>query len=772
MTRVSQNRISVFLAVGFTVSLLLVEIVDGASLYWTDERGIHHSDLDGQNPRTIVPIPITSIGSMAVDEIDNKIYYADFYGKRILRSNLDGTELENVITSGLWAPSNIVVDSSRRKVYWLDQFEIYRANLDGTDIEMLLESYEPFDLAIDEQAGKIYWLFFYPKGPNRLGQANLDGTDIKTVIVWERAYGLSCPSPNTTAIDADAQKIYFTINSCPWEKSTIQRANMDGTDIEVVLELERNDFSRGIAVDPKSGKVFWSEPKMGTLYRANLDGSDVEIIVQQNRVGAMTLHRGNAKVYWANSWEDITVHRANFDGSGHEVVWQTSPRQFFGIDLDKSRGHIYWASVNRLGSEKRGEILRANLDGTAVESLIAKGIEHLAGIAVDERGEKIYWVDAYWATNNNKKISRANLDGSNPEDLVIDGIVMGRDIEVDTESGKIYWVNLRQGLHRANLDGTVVEVLIGNLVGIRGIGIDQIGEKIYWTQDKGFENTIQVANLNGMNQKTLVTVDRGGWWHDIDLDNTNQKMYWVDQPKGLIQRANLDGSDVEIVLSDLATPKYIALDLTPESVVDVNQDGIVNIQDLVLVASQFGQLGQNRADINHDRVVNILDLVLVAAAFENVVVAPPVKPQVLQTLAPADIQQWLADAKALGETDPTVKRGIAILEQLLAVLSERPAIPEQTSLLPNYPNPFNPETWIPYQLAEAAEVTMKIYDTHGLMVRELELGYQPAGKYDTRNRAAYWDGRNEQEERVASGIYFCTLRAGDFATTQKMSLSK
>ena len=244
MTRVSQNRISVFLAVGFAISLLLVEIVDGASLYWTDERGIHRSDLDGQNPRTIVPIPITSIGSMAIDEIDNKIYYADFYGKRILRSNLDGTELENVITSGLWAPISIVVDSSRRKVYWIDQFEIYRANLDGTDIEMLLESSEPSDLAIDEQAGKIYWLYQYTKNPPSLGQANLDGTDEKRVIVWDNE------NPLAIAINADAQKVYFI------RDRAIQRANMDGTDIEVVLELERSDFSRGIAVDPKSGKVF------------------------------------------------------------------------------------------------------------------------------------------------------------------------------------------------------------------------------------------------------------------------------------------------------------------------------------------------------------------------------------------------------------------------------------------------------------------------------------------------------------------------------------
>ena len=681
MTRVSQNRISVFLAVGFAISLLLVEIVDGASLYWTDERGIHRSDLDGQNPRTIVPIPITSIGSMAIDEIDNKIYYADFYGKRILRSNLDGTELETVITSGLWAPSSIVVDSSRRKVYWIDQFEIYRANLDGTDIEMLLESSEPSDLAIDEGAGKIYWLYQYTKNPPSLGQANLDGTDIKTVIVWDRAYGLSCPSPKAIAIDADAQKIYFTINSCPLEKSAIQRANMDGTDIEVVLELERNDFSFYVfvAVEPKSGKVYWSEPDMGTLYRANLDGSDVEIIVQQNRVGAMTLHRGNAKVYWANHFQDTTVHRANFDGSGHEVVWQTSPPQFFGIDVDESRGHIYWASVNRWKSEKRGEILRANLDGTAVESIIAKGIEHPEGIAFDELDEKIYWVDTHWKTHKIRKISRANLDGSSPEDLVIDGIGRAGDIEVDIESGKMYWVDVDRGIYHANLDGTVVEMLIGNLDGIYGVGIDQIGEKIYWTDIEGPENTIRMANLNDGDLETLVKQERPGWWYDIDLDNTNQKMYWVNRHKGLIQRANLDGSDVEIVLSDLAKPKYIALDLVTKGVVAVEPEGKAIVS--------WGDIRQNR-------------------------------------------------------------------------------------LLQNYPNPFNPETWIPYQLAEAAEVTMKIYDANGVMVRALELGYQPAGKYDTRNRAAYWDGRNEQEERVASGIYFCTLTAGDFAATRKMLINK
>ena len=99
-------------------------------------------------------------------------------------------------------------------------------------------------------------------------------------------------------------------------------------------------------------------------------------------------------------------------------------------------------------------------------------------------------------------------------------------------------------------------------------------------------------------------------------------------------------------------------------------------------------------------------------------------------------------------------------------------VPETTALLPNYPNPFNPETWIPYRLAESAEVTLSIYSLNGNRVRTLALGHQPAGFYESRSRAAYWDGRNATGERVASGVYFYTLTAGDFAATSKMLILK
>ena len=101
-----------------------------------------------------------------------------------------------------------------------------------------------------------------------------------------------------------------------------------------------------------------------------------------------------------------------------------------------------------------------------------------------------------------------------------------------------------------------------------------------------------------------------------------------------------------------------------------------------------------------------------------------------------------------------------------------PVIPEDTALLANFPNPFNPETWVPYQLAKPAEVTLTIYDIRGVVVRELKLGHQAAGFYHSRSRAIHWDGRNMFGEKVATGVYFYTLKAGDYTATRKLLIRK
>ena len=114
-----------------------------------------------------------------------------------------------------------------------------------------------------------------------------------------------------------------------------------------------------------------------------------------------------------------------------------------------------------------------------------------------------------------------------------------------------------------------------------------------------------------------------------------------------------------------------------------------------------------------------------------------------------------------------VKSGILEMQDLIVY-----EIPAETELLRNFPNPFNPETWIPYHLSEDADVNLTIYDISGEVVRDIDVGHQTAAKYDTSAKAIYWDGRNRFGEQVASGIYFYHLDAGDFSGTRKMVILK
>ena len=201
---------------------------------------------------------------------------------------------------------------------------------------------------------------------------------------------------------------------------------------------------------------------------------------------------------------------------------------------------------------------------------------------------------------------------------------------------------------------------------------------------------------------------------------------------------------------------------------DVNGDGVVNLLDLIFVGYILeNEVPDLTADVNRDGVVSIQDLVLVAGIFGYTAAAPSASSQVPETLTAIEVQQWLTDAKTLEVTDPIMERGIAVLQQLLVSLT-----PTETQLLANYPNPFNPETWIPYRLAEDAFVTLTIYDQAGQVVRTIDVGYQVAAAYERRSKAIYWDGRNQVGETVASGVYFYHLSAGDYSATRKMLILK
>ena len=206
----------------------------------------------------------------------------------------------------------------------------------------------------------------------------------------------------------------------------------------------------------------------------------------------------------------------------------------------------------------------------------------------------------------------------------------------------------------------------------------------------------------------------------------------------------------------------------PPRAEDVNRDGFVDILDLVAVASGLGNEGRSSfTDVNGDGVVNIQDLVLVATAFDDDAAAPSPLREASRALTAVDIQNWLTAARSIEDKDAIVKRGIVVIEGLLESLT-----PRATALLLNYPNPFNPETWIPYRLAEDAHVALTIYDIVGGLVRRLEMGHQSAGYYTDRGNAAYWDGRNSNGESVASGVYFYELATPSFRSLRRMVIVK
>ena len=131
------------------------------------------------------------------------------------------------------------------------------------------------------------------------------------------------------------------------------------------------------------------------------------------------------------------------------------------------------------------------------------------------------------------------------------------------------------------------------------------------------------------------------------------------------------------------------------------------------------------------------------------------------------LQEQIALLVATGDRSPAAIKTLIYLQQLLAT-----ARPEKTQLLANYPNPFNPETWIPYELATDTNVRITIYNAQGVVIRTLQLGQQSAGYYTDRERAAHWDGRNALGEQVSSGVYFYQLETDAMSLMRKMVILK
>ena len=437
------------------------------------------------------------------------------------------------------------------------------------------------------------------------------------------------------------------------------------------------------------------------------------------------------------------------------------------IAVDASNGKVYW--TEKTGGS-RGTINSANLDGTGVTELTSI-LSVPMGIAVDATGSNLYW------TNARGRIQRANLDGSGIQNVVQD---LSGPTDIVVSNGFIYWTEGRNSVRRVNVSGQkIVGDVAANLGTVGSLAVG--GGKVYWTEMTAEGGgTINSANLDGTGATELASILATPM--GIAVDTAGRKLYWTNA-RGRVQRANLNGSGITNVVDGLGSPGDIVLSnsisapmmttpTTPMTVsyakYDVNKDGTVDNTDAGLVIDALGT-SNARYDVNGDGAVNFLDVVLVFDnRDDNVAGAPTLFGMKLSAVQIDIIQEQVDLLIATNDRSPAALRTLVYLQQLLVTETR----PEKTQLFANYPNPFNPETWIPYELATDTHVKITIYNTQGVVIRTLQFGHQSAGYYTERDRAAYWDGRNALGEQVASGVYFYQLETDEMSSMRKMVILK
>ena len=279
------------------------------------------------------------------------------------------------------------------------------------------------------------------------GETN-SGNNCSSAVTVTVSATVTQPDPQPAGIS----KLYWS----DWGTDKIQRADLDGSNVEDLVSGAGLNGPDGLSLDPAGGKIYWADAGTNKIQRANLDGSGVEDLVTGLGIPyGLALDVAGGKMYWTNR-QTGKIQRANLDGSGAEDL-VTSGLTFPGaLALDVAGGKMYWTNP---GATK---IQRADLSGSNVEDLVTSGLSSPTGLALDVAGGKMYWTD-----RGSDKIQRADLSGSNVEDLVTSGLTSPNGLALDVSGGKMYWTDAETNkVQRANLDGSGVEDLLTSSDGL------------------------------------------------------------------------------------------------------------------------------------------------------------------------------------------------------------------------------------------------------------------------------------------------------------------
>ena len=356
----------------------------------------------------------------------------------------------------------------------------------------------------------------------------------------------------SVAVDMAGDKVYWAEQTSD-RSGRIRRANLNGTNVQLIQEL--TSVPQGLALDTANGKLYLTNAQ-GRVQQMNLNGSGFQpnLIVNLNAPQGIAIDTAGGKVYWTEQTSDRSgrIRRANLNGTNVQLVRElTSVPQ--GLALDTTNGKLYLTN-------SWGKVQQMNLNGSGFQPNLIVNLNAPQGIAVDVAGDKIYWTEE-------GKIRRANLDGSNRQDVATglgtpDGIFLQTTpVEIlirESQRPPMYWVNAGVGTLQS-LTGSSVDRLLPNAQNATSVVVDMAGGKVYWAeQTSNRSGRIRRANLNGTNVQLvqeLTSVPQG-----LALDTANGKLY-LTNAQGRVQQMNLNGSGFQSnLIVNLNAPRGIAVD--------------------------------------------------------------------------------------------------------------------------------------------------------------------------------------------------------------------
>uniref|UniRef100_A0AAX7SHF4 Low-density lipoprotein receptor-related protein 4 n=1 Tax=Astatotilapia calliptera TaxID=8154 RepID=A0AAX7SHF4_ASTCA len=509
------NNLENAIALDFHHSLELV--------FWSDVTldRIMKANLNGSNVEEVVSTGLESPGGLAIDWIHDKLYWTDSGTSRIEVANLDGTHRKVLIWQNMEKPRAIALHPIEGKIYWTDWGNTPRieySNMDGSNRRVIADThlFWPNGLTIDYAGRRMYWV---DAKHHVIERADLDGRNRKAVI----SQGL----PHPFAITVFEDSLYWT----DWHTKSINSANkFTGKNQEII----RNKLHFPMDIHTLHPQ---RQPAGGRNRCGTNNGGCSHLCLPSNKTYTCACPTGFKKV---DSYSCATgldkfllfarrtdIRRISFDTEdmSDDVIPLADVRNAVALDWDSKDGYIYWTDVTT------DSINRALWNGTKQEVVVETSLESPAGLAIDWVTNKLYWTDA-----GTDRIEVSNANGSMRTVLIWENLDRPRDIVVDPIGGFMYWTDwgANPKIERAGMDASNRIVIISsNLTWPNGLAIDYETKRLYWA-DAGMK-TIEYGNFDGSDRQVLIGTQLP---HPFGLTVHEDKLYWTDWQSKSIQSAD------------------------------------------------------------------------------------------------------------------------------------------------------------------------------------------------------------------------------------------